>query len=54
MRGGDAQEVAEFAERVVTELLLIIANGLADVRLVEMNVKMVEPEPRHLLVQLIR
>jgi hypothetical protein len=53
MRDGDAQEIAELAERVATQLLLIVADGLADVRLVEMHVEMVEPEPRHLLAQLI-
>jgi hypothetical protein len=53
MRGGDAQEVSEFAECVATQLLLIVADGLSDVRLVEMHVEMVEPEPRHLLAQLI-
>ena len=41
-------------ERVVVQMLLIIGDGLADVGFIQMHVEMVEPEPRHLLAQLIR
>ncbi len=54
MGGGRPQQIAEMPERVVAQVLLVVADGLADVGLEEMHVEMVEPEPRHLFAQLVR
>ena len=48
------QQVAEAAERVRADrLVLVVADHRADVALVRVDVEVVEPEPGHLLLQLV-
>ena len=53
MQGG-GQQIAEFSERIWPDCpVLVVTDQDADVRLVLMDVEMVEPEPGHLFTQLV-